>query len=298
MGQEARAWLSLEGLSVGDAFGERFFGRPEYVELRIESRDLPKGPWRYTDDTEMALSIVEVLRQSGVIDPDALAEKFARRADPMRGYGSSTAKILFQLQEGGDWRAVSQSAFGGSGSLGNGASMRVAPLGAFHADRPLSWIAEQATISALVTHAHDEGVAGAIAVATAAALAWQFRANRAAMKGAFLEQIRDATPPGDVRIAIDRALSLAVSTTVQEAASVLGNGSGVTAADTVPFCVWIASRHFDDFEEAMWQTVSALGDRDTNCAIVGGLVALSAGDGSVPAEWKGLREPLPIEASG
>ena len=43
----------------------------------------------------------------------------------------------------------------------------------------------------------------------------------------------------------------------------------------------------------MWQTVSALGDRDTTCAIVGGIVSLQVGQAEIPAEWRDAREPLP-----
>ena len=71
----------------------------------------------------------------------------------------------------------------------------------------------------------------------------------------------------------------------------LGNGSRVTAPDTVPFALWCAARHADDFEEAMWTTVAGLGDRDTTCAIAGGIVA--AGGASIPAQWLEAREPLP-----
>ena len=44
-GPLARAWLSLEGLSIGDAFGERFFIHPEQVEAVIPARTLPGPPW-------------------------------------------------------------------------------------------------------------------------------------------------------------------------------------------------------------------------------------------------------------
>ena len=64
----SRAWLSLHGLSVGDAFGERFFCPPTEVRQRISRRDLPDAPWTYTDDTEMALSIVEILQERGSTD--------------------------------------------------------------------------------------------------------------------------------------------------------------------------------------------------------------------------------------
>lgn len=33
----------------------------------------------------------------------------------------------------------------------------------------------------------------------------------------------------------------------------------------------------------MWTTVAGLGDRDTNCAILGGIVALRVGDAGLPS---------------
>ena len=60
----ARAVTSLEGLSVGDAFGERFFVDAEQVERLIEKRILIAPPWPYTDDTEMALSIVSSISRA------------------------------------------------------------------------------------------------------------------------------------------------------------------------------------------------------------------------------------------
>lgn len=41
--------LSLAGLSIGDAFGERFFIRDPLGP--IAARRLPQGEWRWTDDT-------------------------------------------------------------------------------------------------------------------------------------------------------------------------------------------------------------------------------------------------------
>jgi len=41
----------------------------------------------------------------------------------------------------------------------------------------------------------------------------------------------------------------------------------------------------------MWATVSALGDRDTTCAIVGGVLAAGPGT-KVPPSWLTVREPL------
>jgi len=76
--------------------------------------------------------------------------------------------VLRPIREGGDWRALAAGLFDGSGSRGNGAAMRVAPLGAFHANDPAE-AAHQAALSASVTHTHPEAAAVAVAAVHAAA---------------------------------------------------------------------------------------------------------------------------------
>src|SRR4051794_26399257 len=114
-----RALLSLAGLSVGDAFGERFFIHPKVVEGMIASRALPREPWTWTDDTAMALSVVAVLEKHGSIEQDVLANAFAARyaADPHRGYGGTAHGILHAIGLGMPWRDAAGSVFGGEGSM-------------------------------------------------------------------------------------------------------------------------------------------------------------------------------------
>ena len=290
----SRAWLSLDGLSVGDAFGERFFGPLHEVRQRISKRVLPDAPWTYTDDTEMALSVVEILQERGGIDQDILAKRFAKRMQFNRGYGQGAYAVLCGVKDGFDWRHLTQIGFRGMGSFGNGAAMRVAPLGAFFADQPLDVICGQARLSAEVTHAHVEGIAGAVAVAAAAALAWRDREAKGALGATLIAAVRDATPHGYTRDAIAEALDVPADAAIVEAAEALGNGSGVTAPDTVPLCLWIVAHASAGFEQALWHTVSALGDRDTTCAIVGGILALRSGRDGIPRQWLQARETLPI----
>jgi ADP-ribosylglycohydrolase len=286
--------LALEGVSVGDTFGERFFGEPRDSLARIARRELRPPPWTYTDDTEMACSIYEVLAELGAIDQDVLATRFATRMQFGRGYGQGAYAVLTGIREGRDWRALTYGGFRGMGSFGNGAAMRVAPLGAYFADRSLKEIAEQARLSAEVTHAHAEGIAGAIAVAVATALAWRRRETPGALGRDWIREVRDAVPRGYTFSAIDEALALPASATILEAVGALGNGSGVTAPDTVPICLWVASRRSHDFPEALWETVTALGDIDTNCAIVGGMLSVVCGVEGIPAAWREAREALPL----
>ncbi|WP_017586867.1 ADP-ribosylglycohydrolase family protein [Nocardiopsis ganjiahuensis] len=93
---------------------------------------------------------------------------------------------------------------------------------------------------------------------------------------------------------------VAPGTLPQHAAAVLGNGTGLSAQDTVPFALWCAAGHPDDLVGALWTTVAGLGDRDTTCAIAGGVVAARTGDAGVPRTCVEGREPLPalVTATG
>lgn len=102
--------------------------------------------------------------------------------------------------------------------------------------------------------------------------------------------MRELCPPGYTREGIDKALCLSPDADIVTAAIELGNGSGVSSPDTVPLCLWVASRRQGRYEDALWETVTALGDRDTTCAIVGGILAMST---EVPEPWLALREPIP-----
>jgi ADP-ribosylglycohydrolase len=287
-----RALLSLEGLSVGDAFGERFFVPPTLVSSMIEERAIPAPPWHYTDDTEMALGIVQVLEEYGHIEQDALAKVFGARyhRNPRRGYGGTAHDILQKIHLGLPWREVSSEVFDGSGSMGNGGAMRVAPLGAYFAN-DLAAVVREARASAEVTHFHPEGQAGAIAIAVAAAWACQWPRTRAPAHQ-LLDAVIEHTPAGKTREGLERARRWPLDATPTSAARELGSGQRVISEDTVPFSVWCTARHLDNYAEALWSTVSGLGDRDTTCAIVGGIVALSAGRDSLPATWIQAREHL------
>lgn len=284
-----RALLSLDGLSIGDAFGERFFGPTEVVVSRIEQRVVPAPEWGWTDDTAMALSIVEVLLAHGRVDRDALAALFAARYrdDPRRGYGGTAHGILQAIGAGIPWSVAAGGVFDGQGSMGNGGGMRAAPIGAFFAD-DMNAVVANARASAEPTHAHPDGQAGAIAVAVAAAAACRRPTGRD-----LLAETIEHTPPGATRDGLAKALTLPLEYDPRTAAAALGTGALVISSDTIPYALWCAARHLDSYEDAMWTTVSGLGDRDTTCAMAGGVVALAVGREGIPSAWHAAREPLP-----
>jgi ADP-ribosylglycohydrolase len=295
---------SLTGLSVGDALGARFFApgtAPDDLADRTKPADLaagrlPAAPWPWTDDTEMACSVVAALAVGDGIDRDGLARAFAERYGPDRGYGPGAVTVLRLIRTGTPWPVAAASAFEGQGSWGNGAAMRVAPLGAYFAGSPTR-AADEAVRSAEVTHAHPEGVAGAVAVAVAAAVAAEGRlaGARPAPQRLLAAVAGTLEPGGRVRTGLDRAARL-LDARVAEVADELGSGAAETAPDTVPFAVWVAARFLDDYPAAVTACVRAGGDVDTTAAIVGGIVAAHTGvgtPGGVPAAWVTAREPLP-----
>jgi ADP-ribosylglycohydrolase len=226
-----RMRLSLDGLGLGDALGEMLCYRAGSVASRLAENDLPAGPWFHTDDTEMAISICAVLKFHGFIHQDALAKRFARRfeRDPDRGYGKMTRIQMRDLLAGVPWRCTAPNAFGGQGSLGNGAAMRVAPLGAYFAE-DLERCAREALASSLVTHTHPEGVAGAIAVAVAAVMAWQLKTHIETDRARrFFDTVLYHTPESQVRRRVLIASTTPRESSLMDVARVLGNGSLVTA---------------------------------------------------------------------
>ncbi|WP_282693901.1 ADP-ribosylglycohydrolase family protein [Streptomyces sp. CC208A] len=288
---------SLHGLAFGDAFGDRWFRiLRRDGDAPLAARTLPtEEPWRWSDDTAQALVLVRELAEGGgTVDQERLARGLADAyaADTHRGYGASMHDVLRRIGAGEPWREVVAGQFGGQGSWGNGAAMRVAPLGAWHA-ADLGAAAEQAARQAVVSHHHPEAVAGAVAVALAAALAARSRGGPAPARPDFLRAVAGHLPESDVRSGVRTAARMPAHTSVRHAAEVLGSGHRMSGSDTVPYALWCAAGHLDDLHEGLWVTVAGRGDIDTTCAIAGGVIAARTGVTALPAAWHAAREPLP-----
>jgi ADP-ribosylglycohydrolase len=283
--RRALALESLAGLSVGDALGAQHFVNPDFV-TPVDVARPPPGPWPWTDDTEEACCLVATLGD-GDFDRDTFARLLGRHYDPGRGYGAGAVVMLRQIREGLPWPIAAAAAFEGQGSAGNGAAMRAAPLGAWHADSPVH-AATQGARAAEVTHAHPEGIAGGVAVSVAAAVAAAGRLD--GQRPRLLAAVAAHTPAGRVHDGLVEASGLRDA---GHAAHVLGNGARAMAQDTVPFALWVADRFLDDYPGALAACISAGGDVDTTCAIAGGVVAAYTGMDGIPADWRSAREPLP-----
>jgi len=286
------ALTSLTGLSVGDAFGETFFGKEEHILNRLSERILQEGTWLFTDDTVMSIGIYNILAEYNEIDQTALAQEFADNylLDDYRGYGGTAHSILKDIAAGKPWKDVSQAVFDGMGSMGNGAAMRAGLIGAYYYEET-DKVIQQAIRSAEITHFNQEAIAGAVAVALAAAICTRSHIDNATLSAtAFFDHIIEHTPESNVKYKIRKAATLPGHYDIRTVTTILGNGTKLTAQDTVPFALWCAAQHLYDYENALWTAVSGLGDRDTIAAIVGSIVVLSAGIDSIPAQWLVQRE--------
>ena len=157
--------------------------------------------------------------------------------------------------------------------------MRVAPLGAWHADDP-EQAADSARRQAFVTHGHPEAAEGAVAVASAAALL--ARVAPAPARASVLTDVAAIAGPGRYGVAAAAEIG---DVSPADAASLLGSRDQLRAADTVPFAVWAACGHPDDFEETFWTAVAGLGDRDTTRGMACRIVAARTGTTGIPDYW-------------
>ena len=114
----------------------------------------------YTDDTEMMISLAESLLSMRRFDPARFVETLRQNYEPARGYGRGM-KLFFQALAAGRDPSESARAAWPSGSEGNGAAARVAPIACVLAEdaRRLVEVSGQ---SASTTHAHPNGIAGGV----------------------------------------------------------------------------------------------------------------------------------------
>jgi poly(ADP-ribose) glycohydrolase ARH3 len=160
----------MVGSALGDAIGELAFMYPQRELLYAHLDRISE--LRYTDDTAMAIGLAESVVSKGRIDQQNLGETFRLNfeREPWRGYASGPPTIFSLVEKLGiTYAEAARMLFAGSGSLGNGAAMRIAPVGLFfHQAEDLY---ERACVSAEVTHAHPVGMDGAAVQAWAIAAA-------------------------------------------------------------------------------------------------------------------------------
>ncbi len=217
------------GAIVGDVIGS------VYEHYPIKTTDFPlfQDGSRFTDDTVLTVAIAHaILEHEGY---RTSLKRFGRKY-PSAGYGGAFIGWIYSA----DSHPYN--------SWGNGAAMRVSPIGfAFNA---IEDVISEAARTAEVSHNHPEGMKGAQATALAVFLA---------RTGASKDVIRDE---------ITERFGYNLCRTIEEIRPTYT--FDVSCQGTVPEAI-IAFLDAVNYEDAIRQAISLGGDSDTLACIAGGI---------------------------
>jgi ADP-ribosyl-[dinitrogen reductase] hydrolase len=154
--------------AIGDAYGAGFeFQEIEYIKkyndlTQYHEHGLYKEIYkRYTDDTQMAIAITELLLEEDVWNAEKVANKFVEvfHRDKRRGYSDRVYNALDASKNGKDFINIINN-----GSNGNGSAMRAYSIGFIkNIDKLLAYCEIQAKVS----HDTIEGIQCAKRIALA-----------------------------------------------------------------------------------------------------------------------------------
>ena len=273
-----RARGVLLGLALGDALGAPFEGRSQVTGAQVAAWIDAREPLRWTDDTHMALTLARhLVDDPGLDDPEAMGVAFARAyaREPWRGYGSGPPQVFAMVEQGLGFEEAAGTLFGGSGSFGNGAAMRVAPVGLLPAATDPREAARLAAAQARVTHTHPDAIDGATVVAgVIAGLIDRDRVDENAIVRV-VSAVNGWLSPGPVRDRLTDVLDV-VGSGGAAAMAASRCGTGVAAAESVPAAIAALLGGGDP----LWVVTTAIGfggDTDTIAAMAGAMASAARG---------------------
>lgn len=267
----------LLGTAAGDALGagrECSFDISEAMEI---------GP-RYTDDTAMMTGVAESLINCRGFNGDYMAERFVQNffREPWRGYGGGPPRIFNMiLKHGRKWDEMLDREFYPGGSFGNGAAMRVAPIGLLYYDEPEK-LRDVVLKASMITHSHALAIEGAILQAYAVSLAIAMRFPDLDRRG-FLTKLRGITKSKEYHEKIEIMENL-IDDNADKMDVIRLLGNGIEALDSVPTAIYSFLLN-DDFEKSLVYAVSLGGDADTIGAMTGAIAGAYYGMEDIPSSW-------------
>ncbi|HIP96647.1 MAG TPA: hypothetical protein EYH32_05455 [Anaerolineae bacterium] len=274
----------MVGSALGDAIGELAFRGLGEADLRAEiaQRDVLV----YTDDTAMAIGLAESITQVRRLDQQHLGDTFRANfeREPWRGYAAGPPTVFSLVERYGvPYPEAARSLFGGQGSFGNGAAMRIVPVGLFFHDAPDLY--EKVHASASVTHAHPIGVDGAAVLAWAVAQAVKLSPQEPFPVEHFSQGLLDFARTPEIRDKMVQVRALIVED-VPPPKAARRLGRSVAVHESMPFAIYSFLRYPRSFEECLFCAILNGGDRDTlgamACAASGAYLGIEA----IPQAWR------------
>jgi poly(ADP-ribose) glycohydrolase ARH3 len=271
----------LVGSAVGDALGSSFEGSSGLKKRRIGV----SFSGRWTDDTHMMIGVAESLIEHHGFNGKHMAQIFIKRyeQEPWRGYGYGPPRVFEWIKSGVAWNQAAKRLFGGTGSYGNGAAMRVAPVGILYHDdseRLRSVVYGQSSI----THDHELGKEGAALQAYAVSLAVKADPSSELEPYSFLSELKDFTINEVYRRKLEMVEKSLSERDKLRIVRELGNG--IEAYNSVPTAICSFLHSPRNFERSLLYAVSLGGDTDTIGAMTSAISGAYRGIETIPERWK------------
>lgn len=263
-----------------------------------------RGEYHYTDDTAMTMCLAKSLLTKRRFDAFDVAKRFTTEYfenEALVGeYGNAVRDVFRKLKNNNyeDPYRPGQEQFGGRGSYGNGAAMRVAPVALFFMD-DLEKMVEVARNQAKITHSNKIGYNAAIMQCMAVYLALNsdpktpldsmvYLDHLIALTDKLEEAVDGFKPLVFKLMHIKKILSNPeLDPSPAEVAKMLGND--ITAQGSVPTAIYSFLRsqrplkefeHESSFVRCLYFAVACGGDADTiasmACSISGAFHGISA----------------------
>jgi ADP-ribosylglycohydrolase len=160
-------------MAIGDAFGYRFENQSRKTISLSGEEYTYQGQNRYTDDTQMALAVAELLISGRPFTGETLADTLlaAYHRDRRSGYSLMTRRMLEESGTGSDFLSrLPDTVILERKS--DGAAMRALPIGFLSGS---DQVIQLSAISARITHAHPDAVAATVGIALIAHLRYYHR---------------------------------------------------------------------------------------------------------------------------
>jgi len=268
------------GCAVGDALGASLEGAS--LRSALKAGEL-KFSGRWTDDTHMMIGVAESLIANKGFNGEHMAWTFIKNweREPWRGYGPGPPRVFRMIKSGIAWNEAAKRLYGGMGSFGNGAAMRVAPVGLLYYDDE-DKLREIAYKSAEITHTHTLGVEGAALQAYAVALALKIDREHF-NPPAFMDKLMAFTRVSAYKSKLEAAKALLNSDDRLEVIRKLGNH--VEALNSVPTAIYSFAKNPQSYAETVLYAIGLGGDADTIGAMAGAIAGAHHGVKGIPSAW-------------
>jgi len=274
----------LVGAAIGDGLGSWWEGRGMAKREEIELLTERLEQLTYTDDTHMTIGVVESLIESNGFDGEHMAQTFIRNyeAEPWRGYGPGPPRIFRMIKNGEPWDSAASKIYKG-GSFGNGAAMRVAPIGLLYSNNPEK-LREIAHKSSSITHSHELGKEGAALQAYAVALALNTPPDEEIDGEAFILKLQNFAQNQTYKEKLASVKELLGEQDRRQVVAVLGNG--IEALRSVPIAIYCFLSHPRSYKDCVIYAISLGGDTDTIASMAGAISGANLGIKAIPNEWR------------